>query len=130
MGKLIALFFFLQSIASLVIAECACASLIFASFIDVLSLVCVDPKFLKWSTSSSGFPFIQTLVDGLGLMLLTRMLLASELVSMPYTVDLFSSLSVSCFSCSSLPHSFDVVSERQVAKSMMVMSMQHFVILC
>ena len=34
---------FFHSIAGLVIAECACASLIFTSFIDFPSLVCVDP---------------------------------------------------------------------------------------
>ena len=39
-------------------AECACANLIFTSFIDVVpSLVCMDPRYLmNWSTSSSVFP--------------------------------------------------------------------------
>ena len=61
-----------QSTASLVMAECACASLIFNFFVDVPSLVCVDPKYLNWSTSSSGF--IGMLVDGLGLVLLKTIL--------------------------------------------------------
>ena len=73
MGKLMALLF--HSIASLVVAECAYVSLIFTSFIDVPSLVCVDLKYLNWPTSSSVFPFIYMLVDGLGLMVLTRILL-------------------------------------------------------
>ena len=41
---------FLPRIASLVVAECAYASLIFSSFNDVLSLVYVDPKYLNLST--------------------------------------------------------------------------------
>ena len=53
---------FFQSIARLVIAECACANLIFTPFIDVPSLVCVDPKYLSLYTSSSGLPFLHTLV--------------------------------------------------------------------
>ena len=39
---------FFHSNASLVMAECACANLIFTSFIDVPSLVCVEPKYLNW----------------------------------------------------------------------------------
>ena len=84
--------FFHSSIASPVMAECACASLVFTSFTDVLSLVCVEPKYLNWSTSSSVCPFICMLVDGLGLMLLTRILLFSELISMPYSAAVSSSL--------------------------------------
>ena len=40
---------------SLVMAECTCASLIFTSFNDVPSLICVvpNPKYLNWSTSSN-----------------------------------------------------------------------------
>ena len=64
-------------------AECAWASLILTSFTDVRCLVCVEPKYLYWSTSSSVCPFIYMLVDGFGqsciiyssgfgLMLLTR----------------------------------------------------------
>ena len=49
-------------IASLFVAEWACASLIFISSIDVLSLGCVDHEYLNWSTSSSGFQFIHVLV--------------------------------------------------------------------
>ena len=71
---------FFHTIASLVMAECACTSLI---FIGVPSLVYVDPGYLNWSTSSSVFPYIYMLVDGHGLMLLTRILLLSELISMP-----------------------------------------------
>ena len=79
MGKLMALFF--HSIASLVVmAECACASLIFTFFTDVLSLVCVEPKYMNWSTSLSVCPFICMLLGGLGLTLLTRILLLSELI--------------------------------------------------
>ena len=37
---------FFHSTASLVVAECACASLIVTSFTDVPSLVCVEPKYL------------------------------------------------------------------------------------
>ena len=75
---------FFHSTANLVMAECACACLIFTSFNDDSSLVFVDPKYLKWSTSSNTFPFICILKDGLGLMLLTRILLLSELISMPH----------------------------------------------
>ena len=46
---------FFQSIASLVVAECACASLILTSFTNGPSLVCLDPRYLNWSTSSSVF---------------------------------------------------------------------------
>ena len=54
---------FFHSIANLVMTECACASLIFASFYDILSLVYLDPWYLNWSTSSSVFPIIRMLVD-------------------------------------------------------------------
>ena len=74
---------FFHSIASLVMAKCACASLIFTLFIDVPSLVCVDPRYLNWFTSSSVFPCIHMLVDAVGLMLLARILLLSETISMP-----------------------------------------------
>ena len=65
--KLVDLFF--HGIASLVMAECACGILIRTSFNDVPSLVCVDPKYLNQSTSSSTFLLIHMLVDGLGLLL-------------------------------------------------------------
>ena len=69
--------------AGLVMAECACASLICTSLmLFAPSLVCVEPKYLNWPTSSSVFPFIHMLKDGFGLMLLTRILLLSELISM------------------------------------------------
>ena len=89
---------FFHSIASLIMVECACASLIFTSFFDVQSLVCVDPTYLNWSISSSVSPFIHMLVDGHRLMLLTRILLLSELISMPYpaTVQSFTEL-LECF---------------------------------
>ena len=61
--------------ANIVMAECACASLIFTSFNDVPKLVCVDLKYLNWSTSSNTFPFVRILV------LLMRILLLSELIS-------------------------------------------------
>ena len=77
-------------------AECACASLIFTSFIDVPSWVCVDPKYLNWSTSSIALPFIlHMLVDGLGLMPLRIILLLSELV---YFNDVSSSSYLQSFS--------------------------------
>ena len=38
---------FFHSTASLVMAECACTSLIITSFIDVPSLVSVDPRYLN-----------------------------------------------------------------------------------
>ena len=41
--------------ASLFMSDCVCASLIFTSFIDVQSLVCVDPKYFNWSPFSSVF---------------------------------------------------------------------------
>ena len=44
-GKLMTVFF--HGIAGLVMAECVCTSLIFISFIDVPSLVCVDPCYLS-----------------------------------------------------------------------------------
>ena len=96
---------FFHSIASLVMAEYACASPIFTSFINALPLVCVDPKYLNWSTSSSTSPFDHMLVDGLDLMLLTSILLLSELISMLYPAAVFPSLSMSCWSFSSLPSS-------------------------
>ena len=54
---------FIHNITSLDMAKCACACLIFTSFVDVPSLVCVDPKYLNWPTSSSALSFIQMLVD-------------------------------------------------------------------
>ena len=84
---------------------CACTSLIFSSFIGVLSLVCVDPRYLNQSTSSTIFSIIRILVDGLGLTLLTTILLLSKQISMPYPAAVFSSLSVSCCCSSSLPPS-------------------------
>ena len=45
MGKQMALF--IHSIASLVMAEYACESMIFTSFTDDPSLVRVDPKYLN-----------------------------------------------------------------------------------
>ena len=66
---------FFHRTASLVMTEWAHESQ--TSFIDVLYLVCVDLKYLKWSTSSNTFPFIHILVEGLGWMLLTRILLLS-----------------------------------------------------
>ena len=67
--------FSMVATASLAMAECACASLILASVDDVPSLVCVAHKYLNGSTSSTAFSFIYMLVDGVGLMLLTMILL-------------------------------------------------------
>ena len=83
---LIALLF--QSTASLVMAGCDCASLIFSSSNDIPSSVCVDLKYLNWFTSPSTFPFIPILVDGIGLMLLPTIMLFSEFISMPYPAAL------------------------------------------
>ena len=66
-------------------AECACANLIFTSFTDIPSLICVEAKYLNWYTSSCVCRFIYMLVDGLSLMLLARILLLSELISMPHS---------------------------------------------
>ena len=96
---------FCHSIASLVEPECACASVIFTSFIDIPSLVCVDPRYLNLSTSSSVLPFIHILVNGHDLMLLMGIFRLSELISMPHSAAVFSSLSVSCWSSSSRPPS-------------------------
>ena len=94
-------------------AECACASLILTSFTDVPSLVCTVPEYLNWSISSSVCPFICVLLDGLGLMLLTRILLMSELISMPCSAAVPSSLWVSgCNSSSQI----DAIGKPQVAK--------------
>ena len=79
------LFFFFHCIASagLVVVEYACASLIFTSFANVPSLGCLDLGYLNWLTFSSVFPIIHNmLVDGLSLLLLTRILLLSELISL------------------------------------------------
>ena len=94
--------FVFHSIASLVMAECAGASLIFTSFTDFPSLVCVEPKYVKWSTSLSVCPFICMLVHGLNLMLLTTILLLSELISMPYLAAVPTSIWMSCCNSSSL----------------------------
>ena len=72
--------------------ECAYASLIATSFTDVPHVVCVDPNYLNWSTSSSTFPFIYLLVDGLSFTLLMSILLLSELISITFLGAIFSSL--------------------------------------
>ena len=77
------------------LAECACAYL-------------MDHWWLYWFTSSSVFPFIHRVVYGLGLMLLTRILLVCVDISMPYPATVFFSLSVS--------QQIDVDSKAQVAK--------------
>ena len=75
-GKLMELFF--QSTASLVMAECACARLIFLGLcrFQVHELV----HFFYY------FSIIHMFVGGVGLMLLKRMLLLSELNSIPHQV--------------------------------------------
>ena len=62
---LVGLLLFLWSKASLVMVECASCStsLLFSSFTDFPSVVCVDPRYLNWFTSHSIFPFIHILVD-------------------------------------------------------------------
>ena len=70
--------------------------MIFTSFGDVSSFVSVDPtKHLNWSASSTTSPFIQDLVDSLGLMLLATTLLLSVMISIPYPSAVSSGLSVS-----------------------------------
>ena len=78
---------FSHSIASLFKAECASASLTFTSFSDVSPVACVDPKYLNWSTSNVFSLVHPMMVDDLGLLLLTRMLLSSELMSIPYPTN-------------------------------------------
>ena len=75
-------------------AECACASLIL--LLKFLSLVYMDPRYLNWSTSSSVFPFIHMLVDCLGLMPLTGILLLSEMIFTPYLTAVFSRILLHC----------------------------------
>ena len=55
---------FSQSVACLVMVDCACASLIFTSFNDFPSPVYVDPKYLNCFTSSSTFPLIHIYIGG------------------------------------------------------------------
>ena len=80
-----------QSMATLVMAESACASLIITSYTDVPLVACVYSKYLNCSPSSSTFPFIRILVGGLGLMLPMRNLPLLELISNPDPADIFSS---------------------------------------
>ena len=44
---------FFHNIAGLIMADCACGSLIFISFIDIPSLVYEEHKYLNWSTYAS-----------------------------------------------------------------------------
>ena len=85
----------------IVIAECACATLYF--FADAASFVYVDPKYSN-SSLLAALSRSSMLVDGLGLVLLMRILLSSDLISILYSIStcVFSSLSVSCWSSSSL----------------------------
>ena len=93
--------------------ECSCTTLIFSSFTGIPLLECVDPNYLIWSTASSTFPFIHMLVDSVGLMLLTRILLLSMLISIPYHGVVFSSLLVSCWECFFVAsQKIDVISQR------------------
>ena len=97
---------FSHGITSLVVAECACFSLIFTSFNYIPSLVCVDPECLNWSTSSGIFS-VHTYVgrrpwpDAVNEESFYFNL--SELFSISYPAAAFPSLSVSCYSSSSRP---------------------------
>ena len=90
---------FFHSTASLVIAECACAGLIFT---DVSSVICADPMYLNWATCSSTFQLIHMLADGLSLMLLTRTSLLLELIPILCIMPLFLQTLVSSWSIYSL----------------------------
>ena len=70
-----------------VMVEYACISLILTSLVDVLSLICVNPRWLNWSTSSSTFPIFCILVDGLDLMLLTSICRTQQLFSSVFQWD-------------------------------------------
>ena len=116
--KLIALFF--HSTASLVMAECACASLIFTPFNVVPSLLGVDPKYLIWSTSSITFHS-----STYWWMALAWCVLLYVDEDFAFVGDDFHTVSSSCFlrPFSSLlqfffvaSHKIDIVSKPQVAK--------------
>ena len=95
-------------------AEWACASLILTSFNDVRSLVCVDTKYLNWSTSSNTFPFIHILVDGPGLYTADEdFAFVGADTSSSCSLQLFSEL-LEFFSTAS--QKIDIVSKPQVSK--------------
>ena len=83
-------------------------------FIGVLPLVCVDPKYLNWSTSTA-VPLQHMLEDGPGLMLLSRIF---------FVGGDFHAVSSSCFLKSfcelleffTASQQIDVISKLQVAK--------------
>ena len=85
-------------------AECACARLIVTSFIDVPFLVCVDPKYFNWSTSTSFFS-IHPYIDRWFWFDAADKFALLEPISMLHPAAVFSILSVSCWSSSSLPSS-------------------------
>ena len=101
-GKLMALFS--HSIASLVMAECACAIMIF-TFLLMFSLWFVLTHVFQLAHFFQHFPFIGMVVVSLDLMLLMRSLLLSELISPSILAAVFSGLSTSCWSSSLLPPS-------------------------
>ena len=72
-----------QVVLCLDIADVATAVLILISFVEVPSLLKVDPKYLKESTSSRFCPFIMMLMGVFWLVLLTSILLFSELTTIP-----------------------------------------------
>ena len=113
-GKLMPSFF--QRSARLVMAESACATVWSLLPLLMFRLWCVASRYLNWSISSSVFPFIHMLVDGLGLRLLAKILLMLELISMPQPAAVFSSVSVSCSSSTSLPPSRSMSSAKQIVK--------------
>ena len=45
--------------ADLYLQSTACANMFFTSFVDAPSVICVDPKYLNWSSCSSISPFIR-----------------------------------------------------------------------
>ena len=77
----------LQSTASLVMAQCTCASLIFTSLNDAPSVVCMEPKYLNESISPSTFLFTQIFADGLN----EDFAFVGEPISIPYSAAVFSS---------------------------------------
>lgn len=100
-GKLIELLF--QMTLSFVMENVARLSRVFTSLIELPSLVRVEPRYLKLSTSSNFCPFSMMQVGAGWLWLFTIILLYSMLTSMPCAPAALSSLVVRFWSSTSLP---------------------------
>lgn len=104
-----------QILASLVMADVAMPILVFISFVELPSALTKDPRYLKSFTSSSICPLIVMFGDGKCLWLLTRILLFSALISMPYALAASSSLVVICWSSPSrFSYKVDVILKVEV----------------